>query len=257
MRWTPPSNSLRNSVQPKGVILESPLEGLFHGPQLGQKLKVRLTVAHTFAAVKKKRTPLVIGMAGSSGSGKTTVLRALRETFAEGEIAVVSQDNYYLPRHLQLVDRQGVTNFDRPESIDRAAFTHDLVRLIEGQSIEQKEYTYNNPDAAPNIIRVASAPIIVVEGLFVFHYPETDALLDLRVFILADDQVSLARRIKRDTAERGYPESDVRYRWEHHVRPAYEQYLLPHLGRCDVVIHNNEHYAEDLARLVKMLKENE
>jgi len=254
--WPPSSSS--NNKSSISDIFKKPLRGAFFvGPARLQKKKAELIAAHTFAAVKKSGAPLVVGMAGSSGSGKTTVLRALRSAFPEGEIAVVSQDNYYLPRHLQLVDERGVTNFDRPESIDLIEFSHDLMLLIAGQTIEQKEYTYNNPDAAPNIISVSSAPIIVVEGLFVFHYPETDALLDLRVFIMADDQVSLARRIKRDTAERGYPESDVRYRWEHHVRPAYEQYLLPHLSRCDVVIHNNANYAEDLAGLVQILKDNE
>jgi len=193
-------------------------------------------------------------MAGSSGSGKTTVLRALAEALPPGALAVVSQDNYYLPRQMQQADARGVLNFDRPESIDRPALLRDLQALRSGHSISHPEYTFNNPGAAVRQIVIRPAPIIVVEGLFVFHFEEIDALLDKRVFILTDDQVSLHRRIHRDTKERGYPESDVRYRWTHHVRPAYEQYLLPHLGRCDLVIHNNESYHRDLARLIDMLQ---
>lgn len=204
--------------------------------------------------MKSKDTPLIVGMAGSSGSGKTTVLHALAKALPPEALAVVSQDNYYLPRQMQQTDSQGVVNFDRPESIDRASLLLDLQALRSGQSISHPEYTFNNPEAAVRQIVIKPAPIIVVEGLFVFHFEEIDALLDKRVFILTDDQVSLKRRINRDTVERGYPEADVRYRWAHHVRPAYEQYLLPHLGRCGVVIHNNESYQADLARLADILK---
>jgi uridine kinase len=214
--------------------------------------------AAIFAAMNfddgKHPRPFFIGMAGSSGSGKTTVLRALAREFDPGLISLILLDNYYLPRHEQKVDANGVINFDLPESIDRQSFSRDVKCLLSGQPVERKEYTYNNPEAVPNVIRVEPAPILIAEGLFIFDFEEINQLLDFKVFILAEDQVALARRINRDTHERGYPEEDVRYRWENHVRPTYRKHLLPHLGKCDLVIHNDEHYGDDLQWLIAKIK---
>jgi len=196
----------------------------------------------------------LVGIAGGSASGKTSILKELLSRFNPGEVSFVSQDNYYLDRIKQAVDENGEVNFDLPTAIDREAFVHDVEALLRGETVRRKEYTFNNPKVIPEYITIKPAKILIVEGLFVFYFSELALHLDLRVYIDALDQVKLQRRLKRDALERGYSESDVRYRWEHHVKPCYKSYLRPYRDHCDVVLTNNVNYLKGLDVLVNHLK---
>lgn len=199
-------------------------------------------------------TSYLIGIAGGSGSGKTTFLRALFDAFAPGELALVSQDNYYHPIEQQQKDDNGWHNFDLPESIDRGHFFEDITALQSGNSIEKLEYTFNNDAARPERILIEPAPVLITEGLFVFHYDEINTMLDYRVYFDADRNERLRRRIYRDDKERGYPEHEVRYQWENHVIPAEEKFLLPHKQQADLVIDNTKTFERDLDRLVSHIQ---
>ena len=137
-------------------------------------------------------------------------------------------------------------NFDLPETIDREHFIPISTRLINQETIYKKEYTFNNPNAVPKILEIKPAPILIVEGLFIFHFTEIAELLDLRIFIEADEDVALRRRLKRDLEERGYSHDDVMYKWENHVVPAYKEYLLPYKNECEQVIVNNTQIADEI-----------
>lgn len=202
------------------------------------------------------RRPYFVGIAGGSASGKTSFLNALLDSFAAEDISLVSQDNYYRPAEQQLADENGRLNFDLPDSLYREEFHRDLQLLEAGIPVRRQEYTFNNPAATPGIVTVEPAPIVVTEGLFVFHYDEVWRMLDYKVYLHADEQIRLERRIERDSKERGYPENDVRYQWEHHVMPADRRYLQPFKERCDLVVDNDEHYAPGLNALVAHLKNN-
>jgi uridine kinase len=198
--------------------------------------------------------PFTIGITGGSGSGKTYFLRGLSNEFKPSEICLISQDHYYQPREKQLIDANGVKNFDVPEAVDRKTLQADLLQLKAGHSIIKKEYTFNNPSVEPKLLEFKPAPILVVEGLFVQYFAEIEKELDLKVFIEAKDYVKLGRRIKRDQEERGYDVDDVLYRYQHHVMPVYEQLIEPLKHNADIVIPNNSHFDRALAVLVGYLR---
>jgi len=199
--------------------------------------------------------PFIVGITGGSASGKTLFLKSLIDHFSADEICLVSQDNYYKDRHLQPKDENGVENFDTPQSIEFDEYARDIKALKEGKVVTRKEYTFNNPNVVPEILTFNPAKIIVVEGLFVFYFPELTKLLDLKVFIDAKDYVKLKRRIFRDNSERGYDLDDVLYRYEKHVAPTYEKYIEPFKFDADVIIPNNNKFDKGLEVLVSYLKE--
>jgi uridine kinase len=133
-------------------------------------------------------------------------------------------------------DAQGEVNFDLPECIDHEAFLTDFRSLSAGKEVVKKEYTFNQSGKEPEIIRLRPNPVLLVEGLFLFHFREIMDALQLRVFLDVPDEMRLQRRIARDGCERGYPEDVVRYQWEHHVRPAYSSFIEPFLPECDLII---------------------
>lgn len=202
----------------------------------------------------QKIHPYVIGIAGGSASGKTSFLRKLQERLGKDSLAIVSQDNYYLPKEAQSIDDNGEVNFDLPTSIDKQRFFQDVVALISGRSIEIEEYSFNNPSHKPTVITIEPASIIVVEGLFVFHYPHIRELLDLRVYIDVREEIKLNRRIKRDGTERGYNEEVVRYQWKNHVMPSFKKFLKPYRDDSHLIITNNITYTKGLEVLSDHLK---
>jgi len=183
--------------------------------------------------------PFIIGITGGSASGKTLFLRQLIERVGEENLCLLSQDNYYKDRDQQPVDDKGVKNFDLPESIDFDDFVRDIGSLKRGEVVSRKEYTFNNPNTPQKILNFNPAPILIVEGIFVFYVQEVVNLLDLKLFIDAKEHIKLKRRIVRDNEERGYDLDDVLYRYEHHVSPTYYKYIEPYKDTADLIIPNN------------------
>ncbi|MRX48318.1 uridine kinase family protein [Pedobacter puniceum] len=183
--------------------------------------------------------PFVIGVAGGSGSGKTFFLNCFLNHFTPEEVCLVSQDDYYIPVGDLSAEENKLYNFDLPSCIDIEAFERDITSLLNYQTVYKKEYTFNNSNAVPKILEIKPAPILIIEGLFIYHYPSVDPLFNYRIFIDAATEIALERRLNRDLVERGYSEEDVMYKWENHVMPAYEEFLLPHRNRCDKIADNS------------------
>lgn len=188
------------------------------------------------------KKPFIVGITGGSASGKTLFLERLLSSFDPGEVCLISQDNYYKPRHQQPVDAQGIHNFDTPFSIDFEQYATDIRKIQEGETVYREEYTFNNASKKPKLLTFSPAPVVVVEGIFVLYYPELADLLDLKIFIDAKDHIKLKRRIIRDKVERGYDLDDVLYRYEMHVMPTYEKYIEPFKSESDLIVTNNQSF---------------
>lgn len=196
-----------------------------------------------------KKNSLVIGICGGSGSGKTSIINALKEAYVDSKPTVLSMDNYYLPIQKQQVDENGKVNFDLPESLDREALYRDLLTLLRGESVEISEYGFNHREH-DNKLLLEPSEIILIEGLFLFYYSEIASLLDYSIFIDVPEPIQLERRLERDMVSRGYSKEAILYQWNNHVLPCYEQYVLPFKTKASLVVMNNRHIRETIREVL-------
>ncbi len=201
-----------------------------------------------------EKQPYIIGITGGSASGKTFFLHSLLQQFDASEVCLISQDNYYRTKDRVPVDENGVQNYDLPEAIDFELFARHIQELKDGNVVYHKEYTFNNPNMVPKVLTFKPAPIIVVEGIFVFYSYFVSQLLDLKVFIDAKEHIKIKRRIIRDNNERGYDLEDVLYRWENHVAPTYEKFIKPSKYDAHVVVNNNKDFGNGIKVLTAFME---
>jgi uridine kinase len=199
---------------------------------------------------------MIIGICGGSGSGKTTLLKRLYKEFNHLNPSVFSMDNYYKTIEHQIKDPQGVYNFDLPTALDEKKLTEDLDSLINGDSINVKEYHFNAPPDKNVLITIEPSELLIVEGLFLFHFEGVRSKLDYSIFIEVDPEIQLDRRLYRDQETRGYSREDIMYQWENHVIPCYDNYLLPYRDEADFKFRNDNRANDDFEILAKGLKQN-
>jgi uridine kinase len=175
--------------------------------------------------------PRIIGIVGASGSGKTTVARELAEL--AGNASLMSQDNYYrsLPEGVDSKD----WNFDDPAVIELEHLARDLAALKRGETVEGPRYIFSTHKRAPDTITLKPAPLIIVEGLFLFTREALRNVFDLKIFIDLPLEVCLERRVARDVVERGRTEETIRRRWAEQVEPMYRKYVKPTRALADLL----------------------
>lgn len=195
----------------------------------------------------------ILGISGLSGSGKTFYIEKLKAYFGD-KVCLLSFDDYYKPLEEQTADEQGIINFDLPDSLYHEKFREDLIHLTQNRPVIFNKYQFQNYDAPPVVSILEPAPIIIAEGLFIFDFPDVDSMLDLRIFIETDLEISLKRRLLRDMEERGISEELSLYQWNNHVLTAFEKHILPHKGRCDMVINNNHDFEPHLKQLTALIE---
>ena len=196
--------------------------------------------------------PFVIGICGGSGSGKTTLLRRIAEDINHLNPSIFTMDNYYHPIEKQSKDAMDIVNFDLPTALNEEKLTTDLTALIQGHPIEVKEYFFNSPPDKNVLLTIQPSRVILVEGLFLFHYEEVRNQIDFSIFVDVDHQVQLDRRIYRDLETRGYKRSDIIYQWENHVLPCYEKFISPYQDMATYTF-KNDHRSEDDFQILKNL----
>ena len=184
---------------------------------------------------------LIIGIAGGSGSGKTTVARKITEKMHD-QVVVISQDSYYKDQsHLPLAERQAL-NFDHPNAIDWDLLVKNLRALKEGREVEQPVYSYITCSRSETeTVHISPAPIIVVEGILIFNCKELVDELDIKVFVDADDDDRLMRVIARDIRERGKDVEWVMDRYTKTVKPMYLQFIEPSKRVADIIVPQGGH----------------
>ena len=184
---------------------------------------------------------MVIGIAGGSGSGKTTVVKALTEELKE-RVVVLPQDSYYKDSsHLPIEERQKV-NFDHPDSIDFPLLTSQLKQLKEGKTIEQPVYSYLTCSRSKTeTITVTPAEVIIIEGILIFNCAELREQMDIKIFVDADDDDRLMRIMARDIKERGRDMNAVLERYSRVVKPMYLQFIEPSKRYADIIIPQGGH----------------
>ncbi|GIV24280.1 MAG: uridine kinase [Bacteroidia bacterium] len=186
--------------------------------------------------------PYWVGITGGSASGKTFLLEALRRSLPSEKVTFISMDHYYKDLQLQPRDAEGKVNFDLPDAIDSQRFYEHLLALRRGEAVTQREYTFNQPGVVPRLLTFQPAPLVIVEGLFLFYWPHIRALFDLRLFIEADEPYRFIRRLQRDQRERGYTVDSIIHQYLTQVLPAYRQFVEPLRMYAHLVIQN--HYGE-------------
>lgn len=201
-----------------------------------------------------KIEPLVVGLTGLSGAGKSYFVNKLKEHLGDN-LTIVGFDDYYKPLEDQVIDDKGEANYDLPTALYSERFHKDLLQLIEYHPVILKKYQFEHYDA-PEVVEIVSpAPILLVEGLFVMEFEPVDQLLEVRLFIECDIDLCFERRLARDIAERNIPESRSRHQWNHHVLPAFEKFILPHKSRCDLVIENTGDGEENIRKIIDIIKQ--
>lgn len=197
---------------------------------------------------------MIIGICGGSGSGKTTLLRRLSNHFKDMNPSVFSMDNYYKPIHFQHIDENGEVNFDLPSALNEDVLVQDLKDLAAGKSIEVIEYHFNAPPDKNVLITLSPSELVIVEGLFLFHYQGVRETVDFSIFMDVELAVQLDRRLYRDQESRGYTREGIMYQWHNHVTPCYQNFLLPYKQDANFIFRNDEHADADFEKLVGILE---
>ncbi|MBQ0024138.1 MAG: uridine kinase [Bacteroidales bacterium] len=187
---------------------------------------------------------IVIGIAGGSGSGKTTVVNEIKKKMKEQineRVVVIPQDSYYKDQgHLPMEERQAL-NFDHPDAIDWELLVEQLKELKAGHSIEQPTYSYLTCTRQEEAVHVEPADIIIIEGILVFTCDELRNQMDIKVFVDADDDDRLMRIITRDIVERGKNVQSVMDRYTKTVKPMFLQFIAPSKRYADIIVPQGGH----------------
>lgn len=184
---------------------------------------------------------LVIGIAGGTGSGKTTVVSQIIDELPKDEVTVISQDSYYnRTDHLTFEERCNI-NFDHPNAIDFDLLINSLKKLKKGQTIEQPIYSFEAHNRIDKTITTSPRKVIIVEGILIFTNRNLRDLLDIKIFVHADSDERLIRRLKRDIKERGRDLDEVLERYQNTLKPMHIEFIEPTKNFADIIIPNDKY----------------
>jgi len=199
---------------------------------------------------------LIIGIAGGTGCGKTTVVNQILNELPEAKVGIISQDSYYKDTsHLSYEERVKI-NFDHPKSIDFELLTTHLKTLKKNEIIQQPVYSFVKHNRTEDTVITHPKKVIIVEGILVLTNPSLRELFDIKVFVHTDNDKRLIRRLKRDISERGRDLEEVLSRYQTTLKPMHEQFIEPMKEYADIIIPNNKYNTVAVDILKTIISEN-
>lgn len=195
---------------------------------------------------------LIIGIAGGTGSGKTTVVNQILNELPETEVGIISQDSYYKQNNNMSYEERSNINFDHPRAIDFELLVEHLQALKAGQTIDQPVYSFVTHNRIDDTVTTHPRKVMIVEGILILTNPELREMFDIKIFVHADSDERLIRRLKRDIAERGRDMEEVLNRYQTTLKPMHQQFIEPTKAFADIIIPNDKYntVAIDVVRAV-------
>ncbi|MFB9076995.1 uridine kinase [Flavobacterium procerum] len=195
---------------------------------------------------------LIIGIAGGTGSGKTTVVHQIMNELPDTEVGVISQDSYYKETTNLSFDERALINFDHPRAIDFELLVNHLKALKAGETIDQPVYSFIQHNRTDDTVSTHPRKVMIVEGILILTNPELRDMFDIKIFVHADSDERLIRRLKRDISERGRDINEVLNRYQTTLKPMHEQFIEPSKAFADIIIPNDKYntVAIDVVRAV-------
>jgi uridine kinase len=195
---------------------------------------------------------LVIGIAGGTGSGKTTVVNQIIDELPENEVCVISQDSYYKSTDSLTYEERIKINFDHPRAIDFELLETHLSNLKRGEIIQQPVYSFVTHNRTKDHIETHPRKVVIIEGILIFNSKKLLELFDIKIFVHADADERLIRRVRRDIKERGRDIDEVLDRYKNTLKPMHQQFIEPTKSFADIIIPNDRYntVAIDIVRTV-------
>ncbi len=195
---------------------------------------------------------LILGIAGGTGSGKTTVVNQILNQLPDQDVTVISQDSYYKATDDLSYEERVKINFDHPKAIDFDLLVEHLKTLKKGKAIDQPVYSFAAHNRTKDTVKTHPSKVLIVEGILIFTNKELRDLLDIKVFVHADSDERLIRRLKRDIQERGRDIDEVLQRYQTTLKPMHDQFIEPMKEYADIIIPNNKYntVAVDIVRTI-------
>lgn len=192
---------------------------------------------------------LIIGIAGGTGSGKTTVVRRIVDTLPPDMVAVIPQDSYYNDQSYLPLEVRKQTNFDHPDAFEWPLLAQQIDELRHGRAIEQPTYSYLTCTRLPETVHVEPRDVIIVEGIMTLYDRKLRDLMDLKIFVDAEPDERLLRVIERDMAERGHPLEMLIKKYRHVLKPMHDEFIEPTKQYADIIIPNGGENARAIAMM--------